>query len=122
MTGFGGMVSFELAGTVDEVVVVRFVAALLRSRREPRWRQVAALPPGADDARVDPGGGARGPRLVAIRWCGSRPAANIAKTWSPICSKALKPCCARAKLKLRSSRHSGRRRRQRPKGQPPTSK
>ena len=44
MTGFGGMVSFELDGTVDEVVVVRLVAALLRARREPRRRQVARLP------------------------------------------------------------------------------
>ena len=44
MSGFGGMVSFELDGTVEETSRVRVVAAVLRAGREPRRRQGARLP------------------------------------------------------------------------------
>ena len=60
MTGFGGMVSFELAGTIEEVVAFCFLAALFHSGRKPGRGESSAVPSGDDDARIDSRGDAGG--------------------------------------------------------------
>ncbi len=81
MTGFGGMVSFELDGIGRRGGVVRVVAAVLRARREPRRRQVARLSPGADDARLDPGRERAQRSVCRTRSSGCRRGARTTATW-----------------------------------------
>jgi cystathionine beta-lyase/cystathionine gamma-synthase len=58
MTGFGGMFSFELDGTVDEVGR-SFVAPFFALGESPRRRQGAGLSPGPHDHASIPAEGAR---------------------------------------------------------------
>ena len=77
MTGFGGMVSFELNGSIDEVVAFCFFATLLHARRESRRRQSSPVPSRDDDARLDSSRSARragpirhaDPPLARLRKC-----------------------------------------------------
>ena len=61
MTGFGGMVSFEIDGTVADVVRCK-IAAVFYFGGEFGRGEVAIVPSGDDDARVDSGGGTSGAR------------------------------------------------------------
>ena len=67
MTGFGGMVSFELDGIDRRGHRVCVEPEVLRARRESRRRQVTHLPSGAHDARVDPCGAPRRSRTCRTR-------------------------------------------------------
>ena len=64
MTGFGGMLSFELDGHRRRRDGVRVEPPVLHARREPGRREVAHLPSGAHDARVDSRRAARRARPV----------------------------------------------------------
>ena len=58
MSGFGGMLAFDM-GSIDAARRVVERVRHLRARREPRRRRVADRPPGVDDARVGAAGAAR---------------------------------------------------------------
>ena len=91
MTGFGGMVSFELDGTRRGSGLVRLVAAVLRARREPRRRQGAGLSSGADDACVDSGRRTRQARPVGHAGPAVDRLRAPARSRRPTCSKGSRP-------------------------------
>ena len=100
MTGFGGMVSFELDGTPEEAVGVRVVAPALRARREPRRRARAGVSAVQDDARVDSAGDAAGARAVGY----ADPAvARLRERRATWCADLVEGLDARARCQCRSA-------------------